>query len=104
MQPLICVYIRQHLMHTRNPGLTHPARMAYMIAMKLGTYLKLKSMTTDEFGRRIGVSGATIRRWRMGTQFPRPDVIVRIQRETDGAVTANDFVPQDDEGRPHQAA
>lgn len=60
--------------------------------MKLGDYLKLVDKSTDQFGAEIGVSGATVRRWRLGTNRPEWDVIEKIMKATGGAVTANDFV------------
>jgi transcriptional regulator with XRE-family HTH domain len=78
--------------------------------MQLHTYLKLKNITTAEFADLIRVSQAAVSRYATGARRPEWDVLERIVRETDGAVTANDFLPETDIGplararRPEHAA
>ncbi len=59
--------------------------------MKLGTYLSTNSIAHSHFGKRVGVSHVHIGRLVRGERKPSIDLVERIFRETDGAVTANDF-------------
>lgn len=63
--------------------------------MKLGDYLQAVDKSTDEFGAEIGVSGATVRRWRLGRNRPNWTVLERIVRVTNGAVGPADFLCAD---------
>jgi transcriptional regulator with XRE-family HTH domain len=45
-----------------------------------------------EFGRRLGTSGETIRRYRTGEREPDADTMKNIFDATDGQVTPNDWV------------
>ena len=60
--------------------------------MQLSDYLREKSLTTTEFGRRIGTSHATVSRLATGKRRPGWDLLAKIIKETDGAVTADDFL------------
>jgi DNA-binding transcriptional regulator YdaS (Cro superfamily) len=45
----------------------------------------------------VGVSVVTVLRWRRGAAAPSWDRIPAIERATNGAVTAQDFVPRTSE-------
>ena len=61
--------------------------------MKLHDYL-LATKTSDEaFARLVGKSAGAVRKWRYGERVPRPVVMTRIREATNGAVTADDFLP-----------
>lgn len=52
-----------------------------------------------DFASRIGVKGkATIYRYINGVSIPRPDTMLRIEEETGGLVTPNDFFPGGNRG------
>jgi antitoxin CcdA len=59
--------------------------------MKLQSYLASHGYPAIEFGRRLGVSKASVSRYASGARIPSPAVMRRIVAETEGAVTANDF-------------
>lgn len=59
--------------------------------MKLREYLSAKTLTANEFGRRIGVSQAAVTRYASGARIPEPKTMRRIVEATGGAVTPNDF-------------
>lgn len=66
--------------------------------MKLAEWLKDaresdgRQLRRYEFAKRIGVSPVMITEYCAGNAWPSRDVMVAIERETAGAVTANDFV------------
>ena len=62
--------------------------------MKLSAYLRLTDTTMQAFAARIGVSNPTVHRWCHGKAFPAWEKIPAIEAATDGAVTAEDFVPR----------
>lgn len=59
--------------------------------MKLATYRSENSLTATELGRRIGVAHSTVLRWEAGEMFPSAEMLLRIEKETGGAVTPNDL-------------
>lgn len=59
--------------------------------MKLLAWLKREDVSFAEMGRRIGNSGEAVRRYAMDLRIPDRETMPKIVRETDGAVTANDF-------------
>lgn len=59
----------------------------------LSAWLKSKNMPANDFADRIGVHKSTVGRWLDGT-LPQPEHLALIMRETDGAVTANDFMAE----------
>jgi transcriptional regulator with XRE-family HTH domain len=61
--------------------------------MRLAEYLESSKISPAEFSRLIGVSPAAVSRYASGRRFPEPSVLVRIRAATDGAVTADDFLP-----------
>lgn len=68
--------------------------------MKLGDWLKgdeeavppRRRMTQAEFARRIGASVTLITAYLDGSVWPGGDKMDAIERETEGAVTPNDFL------------
>lgn len=64
----------------------------YNRAMTLDDWL-IRTCTKEEaFAALIGVSQASVNRYRHGLRVPRPAVLARIGKATAGAVTANDFM------------
>jgi hypothetical protein len=49
-------------------------------------------MADAEFAERIGVSRQSLWRYKAMERVPRPKIMAKIQAETSGAVTANDFI------------
>lgn len=65
----------------------------------LGDWLKTTNRSTDDFGKEIKVSGATVRRYVLGTRRPRDPIRVRIRNATHGAVPIESWTnPDDGEG------
>lgn len=64
--------------------------------MKLAAFLSLSGITRSQFAERIGVTGATITGYCSGSIWPKREVMERIVAETNGAVTADDFLQMDD--------
>ncbi len=69
--------------------------------MQLSDYLREKDLTTTEFGRLVGISHGTVSRLASGKRKPSLALLEKIERETEGAVTARDFY---EENRRNQAA
>lgn len=65
--------------------------------MDLRSYRKQHAISLNEMGQRIGVTGVTVHRWEVGKVRPGLSAIEAIQRATDGAVTASDFMRADAE-------
>ena len=61
-------------------------------AMKLAEYLESKSIKRGDFALSIGVSPGWITSLCDGSGWPSREVAEKIASETDGAVTANDFL------------
>lgn len=72
-------------------GLRSIVPIWYIRVMKLGEYLETSGLTATEFASRIGVSHASVVRYRNGTRRPDWPTLEKIVAETDGAVTAEDF-------------
>lgn len=70
------------------------------VRMKLAEYLRLKGMSDTDFAERIGKDRSLVTRYKSGGVTPSLGVIVRIEAETEGAVTASDFL----EAPPERAA
>jgi Helix-turn-helix len=67
---------------------------ARLALMKLGAWIDRKRLTLREFGERIGVDESSVSRYINGGRMPRPEHLAAIMRETNGAVTANDFMAE----------
>ena len=63
--------------------------------MKLSEYLELNKVKRGDFARRIGVTGGWITQLCDGTGWPSREVAERILAETDGAVSADDFLARE---------
>jgi len=59
--------------------------------MKLETWLSQSSVPDADFALRIGVRRQTLWRYKVGNRIPRPSILSRIQKETDGEVGPADF-------------
>lgn len=59
----------------------------------LADYLRRHKLTQVEFADRLGVHKNTVYRWLIGERRPDWETIRAIVRETDGAVTADSFLP-----------
>jgi transcriptional regulator with XRE-family HTH domain len=59
---------------------------------KLITYLREKQITQSSFAGRIGITQAALSRMLSGQIAPSLETAVKIQRETDGAVKADEWV------------
>jgi transcriptional regulator with XRE-family HTH domain len=63
-----------------------------LLGMQLKTYLAAKSITLEEFARRIGAANAgVVHKYANNVRVPRPKYMAAIVRETEGAVQPNDF-------------
>ena len=60
--------------------------------MRLSDYLKKRKLTMTEFAAQIDRAVSTVSRIINGHTKPDWDTVSAIQRETDGAVKANDFM------------
>lgn len=60
--------------------------------MKLADWLTSHKITRTEFAKRIGVTPALITSYCNGSVWPGREKMEAVHRETDGAVTANDFM------------
>jgi hypothetical protein len=72
--------------------------------MKLADFLSERSISVPEFGRRIGLSAESVRRYCDGHRIPKRSVMSKIFEETGGAVAANDFFGLTSEGKSSQSA
>jgi transcriptional regulator with XRE-family HTH domain len=61
--------------------------------MKLADYMALVGIKDGPFAEKVGRDQSTISRIRRGEVLPDWDTVARIAKATDGAVTANDFMP-----------
>lgn len=61
--------------------------------MKLADYMTLVGIKDTAFAEKVGRDQSTISRIRRGEVLPDWSTVVRIAEATDGAVTANDFMP-----------
>lgn len=66
--------------------------------MKLRAYLDTNGLNHTQFAALIGVSKTTVGRWLSSNgrvERPRWHQLAKIKLVTDGAVTADDFMPED---------
>ena len=64
--------------------------MCIIARMKLHVYLADEGLTEAEFGRKIGLSQSQVNRIRRGAS-PSWKTVSKIERATEGKVTAYDF-------------
>lgn len=58
---------------------------------KLNEYLDDNRITNEIFGKEIGVSNASVSRYRNGERIPELGIMKNISCATNGVVTPNDF-------------
>lgn len=63
----------------------------------LAAYLDRKGLSRADFAARINVSPVSVHRYIAGDRFPARDVLMAIERETLGEVTASSFLFEADE-------
>lgn len=68
--------------------------------MTITEFIAETELTDAAFAARIGVSRQALHRYKTGERRPEWGVIERIVAATNGAVTANDFLPSADVPRP----
>lgn len=61
--------------------------------MNLADYLREAGLTSSQFAEVVGVPPSTITRIVRGDRTPRIETAAKIALATNGAVTANDFLP-----------
>lgn len=67
----------------------------YGLAMQLSSYLEAQKITYADFAAQIGAANAgVVHKYASGKRYPRKKFLQAIIRETDGAVTANDFLAE----------
>lgn len=59
--------------------------------MRLKPYLTEHKVSPADFAAKIGVTYTAVSRYVSGARIPHRSVMARIERETKGAVTPNDF-------------
>ena len=64
-----------------------------MCAMKLSEWLIQNNVSQLVFAQRLGATQQAVSNWLKGTRTPRPRQMQNIIRETSGAGTPNDFLP-----------
>ena len=66
--------------------------------MKLSSFMDQYGLDNAAMARLIGgCSAGAVNKWRYGERMPRNRFIIRISEITHGQVTANDFVPSQDD-------
>jgi len=66
--------------------------MAKMSGMLLSEWLRTKGEKRSHFAARIGVSATVVTKLCQGKQWLNRDTALKIERATEGEVTAADFV------------
>lgn len=67
-----------------------PASLTSLASLALDAYLR-GGPRVSELAAALGVSAETVRSWRAGANIPRADHASRLQRETHGAVRADEW-------------
>ncbi len=65
------------------------------MAMKLSAYIAQRRGMASALARKLGVKHSTVIRWAAGVHYPSLPMCVAIEKATDGAVRAQDFVPSE---------
>ncbi|TFE97751.1 hypothetical protein B5M44_14185 [Shinella sumterensis] len=60
--------------------------------MTLTSWLTKTNTSDADFAERIGVTRQALWRYKVAGRVPKPEIIARISRATNGKVTANDFM------------
>lgn len=72
-------------------GLDNGDKLFDFRIMKLATYLATNAIKQNTFALIIGAKQCVVSKYCAGQQIPRPDVMLKIFKATNGAVTPNDF-------------
>lgn len=62
--------------------------------MHLSEYMAAQRLSDDQMAELIGIDRATVSRIRRGRMKPGWGTLAKIKAATEGAVTANDFLPE----------
>lgn len=54
-----------------------------------------KQLSLEALGAQLGVNRSTLSYYETGNRIPRPPIMERIRRVTEGEVTASDFYPRE---------
>jgi putative transcriptional regulator len=68
--------------------------------MTLSEYLAQNSIKVSAFALKVGVPPSTISRVMKRQRDPGLELLAKIMEATDGAVTPNDFLPEQEAGTP----
>ncbi|MBX4336448.1 helix-turn-helix domain-containing protein [Bartonella raoultii] len=58
---------------------------------KLKSYLTRNKLSQAEFGKQVGVAQSTINRYLRGLRFPEPEIVLKIEKTTNGIVRPVDW-------------
>nr|DAG84633.1 MAG TPA: Cro protein [Caudoviricetes sp.] len=72
-------------------GLDNGDKLFDFRIMKLAAYLATNAIKQNTFALIIGAKQCVVSKYCAGQQIPRPDVMLKIFKATNGAVTPNDF-------------
>ena len=59
--------------------------------MTLASYLTTHNITSLEFSKIVGASYPAVCKWRQGDRIPRPKMLKKITKKTNGKVKVQDF-------------
>ena len=62
--------------------------------MRLKRYRIQNDIPASRVCKELGIGRSTLSRYETGSQFPRPEILVRIKKWSDGQVTPEDFLDQ----------
>lgn len=77
---------------THHYGVDKDTVSVLIAGMTLDEFLKKQKLNNAAFGRLIGVSGETIRRYRINERWPDREQMIAITEATGGEVKPNDFI------------
>lgn len=60
--------------------------------MKLAAYMEMAGLKDDELAETLGLERSTVTKLRLGKSVPSFGILIKIQKLSDNAVTANDFL------------
>ena len=60
--------------------------------MKLSEFMQAQSLSDDDMAEKLGISRATVSRYRRGLVTPSPEVMKNIVELSGGVITANDLL------------
>ncbi len=62
--------------------------------MQLTDWMRLSQHNDETLAKKLGVHETSVWRWRTGRRMPSKRLLQAVERLTNGAVTANDFINQ----------